>query len=159
MFTLDHMAEIRAINIAKGKQDEAPVCLTISLMFEGVDLEPIAAALGCHTKELETWFHENGDPIFTGIEHIESWAYYENEHRLQMLKFKCEIAKVSKIKFKPTAGKRFTVWCALQIQEPANHVIENIAERLHEKRKVKLIQAEQLPLEGGNVTKLNTAKS
>ena len=77
---------------------------------------------------------------------MESWAYYENEHKLEMLGFKCDVAKVSKIKFKPAHSKKFNLTCNLQVQDPADHVLEKIVACLHENRKVNLIQAEQLPL-------------
>ena len=147
MFEINHQAEIRAINIAKGSNEDAPVCVTIGLDFNSIGAAPVAAALGCRPEDLDAWFSAEGDFIFTGITHIESWVKFEDEHELSMLRFRCQVAKISAVKIQPRGNKRFDMSCNVQLQDPPEHVIEKIAAALHETRKAKLTHQEQLPLD------------
>lgn len=146
MFELNHVAEIRAINVAKGKGDDAPVCVTISLDFETVGRGPVAAAFGCAEKDLDALFTGAGEKRFTGVTEIHSWAEYEDKHRITVLGFKCDVAKVSKIRVCPGGNGNFSLSCAVQLQDPPDHVIEKIATSLHSARQVKLESDQELPL-------------
>lgn len=149
MFQLNHKAEIRAINVIRGKSDEAPICVTVSLDFEGVGNEPVAAALGCQEADLTAFFTDKGEARFTGITEIETWATYEKGHKLRMIGFSCDVAKVSKIRIKPNGTANFALSCNVQIQDPPAHVIEKIAAKLHEASKVALVQTGELDLPAG----------
>lgn len=146
MFQLNHTAEITSINIAKGKGDEAPVCVTVGLNFDSVGKAPAAGALGCTEPDLDVWFSQNGDPLFSGITHIETWAEYEDQHELAMLGFRCKASKVSKIRLRPRGNRNFALTCNIQFQDPPDHVIEKIASSLHDSKMVKLEQQAQLDL-------------
>lgn len=147
MFELNHVAEIRAINVAKGKGDEAPVCVTISFDFETVGTAPVAAALGCVEADLHKLFTDQGESRFTGITEIHSWAEFEDRHTIKMLGFTCDVAKVSKIRVAPTGKGNFSLSCSVQIQDPPVHVIEQIATSLHSSKQVSLDGEPELPLE------------
>lgn len=146
MFQLDHTAEIRAMNIAKGKGEDAPVCVTIGLDFEGVDSSPAATALGCQQSDLDSLFNEKGEVRYSGINHIDTWAEFEDEHELKMLGFTCKIAKISKIRLKARHRDNFDLSCNIQIQDPPDHVLESIATHLHNTRTVRLLKTGGLPL-------------
>ena len=146
MFELNKTAEIRAINIAKGSNDEAPVCVTIGLKFKSVDAGPVAASLGCTENDLDAWFTKTGEQKFTGITDVSSWAEYEDGHKIKMLGFACDVSKISKIKIRPYGGKKFDLSCNVQLQDPPNHVIEKVASALHGSKKVELTQTGQLEL-------------
>ena len=154
MFEVKNKAEINAINIAKGNNEESPVCVTIGLKFDHVDAGPVCGALGCRDIDLDKWFSENGDSVFSGITHISTWAEFKDEHSIKMLGFTCPVSKVSKIELKPLGNKGFALTCNVQLQNPPEHVIEKVAGALHEFRAVKLSHQSQLPLDQGdsNVT-------
>lgn len=146
MFNLDHVAEIRAVNISKGKGDETPICVVISLAFESVGSEPVAAAFGCAQKDLDSLFNSKGECKFSGLTEIETWAKWEDAHTLKMLGFTSKVAKVDKIGVKPFGNKGFSLRCNVQIRDPNDHVIEKIAAALHASQKVKLEAEAELPL-------------
>jgi hypothetical protein len=145
MFELNHTAEIRALNIAKGKDDDAPVCATISLDFVQVGPEPIMAALGCTNDDLKAAFTENGECHFHGIHEVTSWATFEDKHVISMLGFSAPVAKINKIAIRPTGFMQFSLSCNVQVQD-ASTAIETIARNLHGNHHVKLDAAPELPL-------------
>jgi len=147
MFEINSTAKIKSLNIAKSKADEAPVCVTIGLEFDCVGAAPVAAALGCLEYQAKSFFGDNGDSLYTGLTQIESWAEFENSHKLTMLKFECEARKISKIRLKPLSGGAFSLSCNVQIQDPPDHVIENIAEHLHATTTVRIDASGELQLE------------
>ena len=147
MFEFKKTAEIRAINIAKGSNDESPVCVTIGLKFEGLGAGPVAAALGCSEQDLDLWFTDNGELRFNGVTNIQTWAEYEDQHEIKMLGFTCEVSKISAIKIRPYGNKLFELTLNVQLQDPPNHVIEKVAGSLHGSKKVELTQQAQLPLD------------
>lgn len=147
MFEINSTAKIRALNIAKSKADEAPVCVTIGLEFDCVGVQPVAAALGCLDYQAKNFFGDNGDNIYTGMTQIDTWAEFENGHKLTMLNFDCETRKISKIRIKPISGGTFTLSCNVQIQDPSDHVIERIAEHLHATTQVRIDASGELNLE------------
>lgn len=147
MFEINSTATIKSLNIAKSKADEAPVCVTIGLEFDCVGIEPVAAALGCLPYQAKSFFGENGDNLYTGMTQIESWAEFENCHKLTMLKFECDTRKISKIRLKPLSGGAFSLSCNVQIQDPSDHVIETIAQHLHGTTAVRIDASGELNLE------------
>lgn len=130
MFEIKGKAEVRSLNVSKGNQEEAPVCVTLGMLFENQPAEPAIAALGCMPEDIDGLFKEE-DSRFSGIEEIVTWASFEDVHQLKMLSFTMEVAKIKKIHLKPIGGKRFNITLNVQLQEPKAHVIEKIAGKLH----------------------------
>lgn len=148
MFEIKKDAEIRAINIAKGNNDESPVCATIGLKFEGIGPPPVAAALGCEESDLDHWFRDNGELRFNGIDGIASWAVFEDRHQIKLLGITCSVSKVSAIKIKPHGNRIFEVTCNVQVQDPPKHFMESVASSLHGLKTVELTEHSQLALTG-----------
>lgn len=146
MFEFKKDAEIRAINIAKGSNDESPVVVTIGLKFEGLSAAPVAASLGCPEDDLDLWFNDSGELRFNGVTNIQTWAEYEDQHQVKMLGFVCDVSKISAIKIRPYGNKLFELNCNIQLQNPPDHVIEKVAASLHGSKPVELIQEAQLDL-------------
>lgn len=136
-FKVDGKATVHALNISKGNQDESPVCATISLRFEGVGIEPAIAVLGCEPEDIDALFKgESGDSRFHGVEEIKGWATFEDQHKVKMLGFTCDLRKVSSISFKPIGGKKFNMNLNIQVQDPSEKFLPKVAAAIHQDRKV-----------------------
>lgn len=139
-FQVEGKAEVRALNVSKGNQDESPVCATVSYRFEAVGPEPAIAALGCRAEDIDALFTgDANDSRFTGIEDIVAWATFEDSHKIQFLGFKCDVRKVSAIKFKPIGGKKFNMTLNVQVQDPPDGFLPKVAAALHQDRAVKIL--------------------
>lgn len=149
-FSINQSAEIHAVSITRGKAEGAPVFITIGLVFNEVTLDPVATALGCEPLDLLALFDPDGDPVFTGVENVETWATYEHKHSIRMLHHSHQVKKISKIKIRPRGNRRFTVSCNVLIENPTDHFVERVAGCLHELVGVDLVH--QAVLDFGDAT-------
>lgn len=140
MFQLDNLADIRNVTQSKGKEEDSPVRVTISLQFRSVSHEAVAAALGCKEADLTAWFSEEGDSKLGGVEEILTSAKFEEQHKLIALGFELSVTKVSKVKITPHNARTFSMYCNVQFEvpEPADNVIEAFASHMHQQEKITL---------------------
>lgn len=135
-FEVKGYVSVKHINIRKdGPSDGKEVAVDLKLTAEGCPARTICALLGVDSEAeaaISLW-DADGNPRFSGITDITSWAEFSGKHSLKLAGLPdVPCKRVHKFKFSPRGERTVDVEFCVSVVSPPRQYVETLGELLQD---------------------------
>lgn len=135
-FEVNGHVSVKHINIRKdGPSDGKEVAVDLKLTAEGCPAATVCALLGVESEAEATvsLWDEEGNPRFSGITDITSWAEFSGKHSIRLAGLQeVPCKRVHKFKFSPRGEHSVDVEFSVSILSPPRRYVETLGELLQD---------------------------